>query len=152
MKRKLALTRLNRMLERLRSINGICATPQYDQPFSKIRRAWVFGSVAKGSEEPNDIDVFVEFVTPEIRHQDRYQLRNWQVYYDDLGRFVKLFDYNKFGREVVNKNYLIDREFYKDCGCVRTMCAQGYFINFLKFRLPKINIHVVSEDLVFKKN
>lgn len=62
MNRILAVKNLYRVLQRVRNINGIFATPHENHEFVKIKSVWLFGSVAKGSEKPNDIDIFVELL------------------------------------------------------------------------------------------
>lgn len=60
MKRQTALRNLDKIIQKVRSINGIYPTPLCDFDFVKVQRMWVFGSVAKGSMEPDDLDIFIE--------------------------------------------------------------------------------------------
>ncbi|WP_227430766.1 nucleotidyltransferase domain-containing protein [Psychrobacter sp. I-STPA6b] len=66
MKRATALKNLNRIICKIHSINGIYATPLCNNEFVKIKKAWVFGSVAKGSEAPNDLDIFIEVASHKL--------------------------------------------------------------------------------------
>jgi len=45
---------------RVKSVNGLLATPLCEYEAVRISRVWVFGSTAKGSDSPNDLDVLIE--------------------------------------------------------------------------------------------
>ena len=60
MKRLTALRNLREIERRLHVVNGILATPNCERDAYRVSRVWVFGSVAKGSETPNDVDVMIE--------------------------------------------------------------------------------------------
>jgi predicted nucleotidyltransferase len=59
-KRELALRYAHEVARRVHGVNGILATPLCDYEAVRIKRIWVFGSVAKGSEWPNDLDLLIE--------------------------------------------------------------------------------------------
>ena len=46
--------------ERLKSAAGVICTPGTSHEALRVKRAWVFGSTAKGSEHPNDLDIILE--------------------------------------------------------------------------------------------
>lgn len=54
--KRMALT----IAERLKSAAGVIGTPGSDHEALRVKRAWVFGSTAKGSEHPNDLDIIME--------------------------------------------------------------------------------------------
>lgn len=60
MKRATAIKYSIEVAKRLHSINGILSTPVCRNEFVKISRVWVFGSTAKGSQNPNDLDLMIE--------------------------------------------------------------------------------------------
>lgn len=60
MKRQTALNYSREIARRLHSINGIFATPLCEHEAVRVSRVWVFGSTAKGSQRPNDLDVMFE--------------------------------------------------------------------------------------------
>ena len=60
MKRATAIRYSVEVARRLHSINGLLATPICRNEFVKISRVWVFGSTAKGSQNPNDLDLMIE--------------------------------------------------------------------------------------------
>ena len=60
MKRATALKHAEEISRRIRSVNGILATPNCTFPALRIRRAWVFGSTVKGSDAPNDLDILLD--------------------------------------------------------------------------------------------
>ncbi|MBU2968760.1 hypothetical protein KO527_05280 [Pseudoalteromonas sp. C2R02] len=57
MKRSTATKHLNTIIERLKENNGMFYTPDCDRPMVVVFDAWVFGSYAKGSDQPNDLDI-----------------------------------------------------------------------------------------------
>jgi predicted nucleotidyltransferase len=60
MRRELALQYAIEVARRVHHINGLLATPLCNYEAVRIKRIWVFGSVAKGSETPNDLDLLIE--------------------------------------------------------------------------------------------
>ena len=60
MRREVALRYADKVAQRLHSVNGILATPMCGSEAVRFRRVWVFGSTAKGSESPNDLDLLIE--------------------------------------------------------------------------------------------
>lgn len=146
MKRPAAIRNLNTVIKRLHSINGLLATPMHNHPFIKVRRAWVFGSVAKGKLEPNDVDVFVELVKPDIRKKySRYDL-NDGTRYDDLGRKVKYSRMVNGELYGLHGGYLLDVPLWKDTGLCFAKSAEECFVIWLKKRMPKVSIHIVGND------
>lgn len=45
---------------RVTEVNGVILTPRGEHKFVKINRMWVFGSVVKGSLNPNDLDLLID--------------------------------------------------------------------------------------------
>jgi len=60
MKRATAIKYSIEVARRLHSVNGLLATPVCGNEFVRISRVWVFGSTAKGSQTPNDLDLMIE--------------------------------------------------------------------------------------------
>lgn len=60
MKRTTALRYADEIAARVRSVNGLLATPLADREAVRIKRVWVFGSTVKGSQAPNDLDLLIE--------------------------------------------------------------------------------------------
>lgn len=61
MKLELAERYVQKIVDRCKSVNGILATPLCDNEAIRIHQVWVFGSVVKGSQDPNDLDVMVRW-------------------------------------------------------------------------------------------
>jgi predicted nucleotidyltransferase len=61
MKRDLALRRLQRIIDRINAVNGVFETPDARYPAVRLINVWLFGSLLKGSETPNDIDLLFEY-------------------------------------------------------------------------------------------
>ena len=72
MKRETALRYAREIARRLHEVNGLLATPVCNYEAVRVRRVWVFGSTAKGAENPNDLDVMIELDCMVGRH------RTWQ--------------------------------------------------------------------------
>jgi predicted nucleotidyltransferase len=60
MKHQTAIKNLNIIADKMRRLSGLIGTPDADFEAFKITRAWLFGSVAKGSQSPKDIDILIE--------------------------------------------------------------------------------------------
>lgn len=60
LKLKTALKNADEIARRIRSVNGLLATPLCDYEAVRISRVWVFGSTVKGSQNPNDLDLLIE--------------------------------------------------------------------------------------------
>lgn len=71
MKRGTALRYAREIARRVHAVNGLLATPGCCREAVRISRVWVFGSTAKGSESPNDLDLLIE-----IRYAGRR--RSWR--------------------------------------------------------------------------
>jgi predicted nucleotidyltransferase len=62
MKRSTALKNATEIARRIKSVNGLLATPLCNREAVRIKRAWVFGSTVKGSGFPNDLDILLELI------------------------------------------------------------------------------------------
>lgn len=60
MKRATALRMAHTVAARLRAACGLIGTPGTCSEAVRVRRAWLFGSTAKGSLSPNDVDILIE--------------------------------------------------------------------------------------------
>lgn len=61
MKRDVALRYAEMIHRRLKLVNGLLATPLCNFEAVRFRRVWIFGSTVKGSQDPNDLDVLIEW-------------------------------------------------------------------------------------------
>ena len=61
MKRATALRYCKEINRRLREVNGRVPTPRGEFAFMNVEEVWVFGSTAKGSEQPRDVDILIKF-------------------------------------------------------------------------------------------
>lgn len=61
MKRATALRYCKEIHDRLTEVNGRLPTPRGEFTFITIEAVWVFGSTAKGSAQPRDLDILVKF-------------------------------------------------------------------------------------------
>ena len=68
MKRQTALKYLQEIARRAHSVNGLLATPLCEKEAVRVSRIWVFGSTAKGSQSPNDLDLLID-MRPVGRHR-----------------------------------------------------------------------------------
>lgn len=60
MKLAVALRYAEEVRRRIKSVNGLYATPLCQRECVSIRAVWVFGSTVKGSQEPNDLDILID--------------------------------------------------------------------------------------------
>lgn len=75
MRRATALRYAREIARRLHEVNGVLATPLCQREAVRIKRVWVFGSTAKGAENPNDLDVMIELDCQVGRHRSWRQAR-----------------------------------------------------------------------------
>lgn len=61
MKLKTSINNTLAVVDRVRRINGIMATPEDHHEFIKVKRVWLFGSTIRGKPNPNDTDMLFEF-------------------------------------------------------------------------------------------
>jgi hypothetical protein len=71
MKRATAIRSALTIAGRLKRCAGIIGTPDALYEGLRVRRAWLFGSAAKGADRPSDVDVLLE-----ASHAGRFQARN----------------------------------------------------------------------------
>lgn len=119
MKRETALKNLKKIIDKVKAVNGILSTPKHRNDYIKIKRMWLFGSVAKGKQNPNDIDVFIEV----LNDSKRYKLEN-------TDRFL-------------------DKEYYRKYGIRRLKASEFYLKKWLRSGMKNVSIHVLGEDEVF---
>lgn len=120
MKRSTAIKNINTIIRRVKSVNGLLGTPKHRYDFVKIKRVWLFGSTAKGSTNPNDIDIFVEIINvgPHFsasKHTDRF----------------------------------FDKKFFRCEGVKLLSESSTYAIKWLRSGMKMVSIHRVGDDLIF---
>lgn len=72
MKRATALRYCREIAQRVQTVDGVIPTPFGSHQGIRIKRMWIFGSTAKGSESPNDLDLLVDYEN----HGDRQSWRD----------------------------------------------------------------------------
>lgn len=80
---------------------------------------WLFGSVAKGKQNPNDIDIFIEV----------------------------LRDYKRYTTE--NTDRFFDKDYYRRYGIRCLKDSDFYLKKWLRNGMKNVSIHVFGEDEVF---
>lgn len=60
MRRETAIKNAAEVARRIRQASGCLGTPGFQFEALRIRRAWVFGSTIKGSQNPNDVDILLD--------------------------------------------------------------------------------------------
>lgn len=120
MKHSTALKHVQEIIDRLNDCKGIIETPLHYHDRARINQAWIFGSVAKGALEPNDVDIFIDI--------------------EDIGDFYP---------PSVYPNRLVDKEFQRRSGIKLGKPSTPTAIKILRKGMKKISIHTVSDDLIF---
>lgn len=127
MKRATALKNATKIADRLRGINGIYCSPLCDDDFLKVKRVWLFGSTAKGSENPNDLDIFVELLPKR--------------------------SYRRKGRDPMFRNNHTLHGSYKPRKSNRSFItptsARDEFAKWLRKNMPRTSIHFVDWERDF---
>lgn len=139
MKRSSALKNIKKMVDKVRMVNGILSTPLHDSHFVKVKRMWLFGSVAKGSDEPNDIDIFVE-LAGEVN-----SINLPRVYRGKYAHFLK--HKRRYGGLKLDKQSAQ----WKNLRVAAPPRSSETFIKWLRKDMRKISIHVVGHDEIFEK-
>lgn len=136
MKRQTAIKNLNTIIKRLNDVNGIFPTPHHDSDFVRVKRAWVFGSVAKGAENPNDLDIFLETVG--CNSQTRNRKGKLVIYRrNKRGEIIGLTGAWKPDKTVT---YVPSRK-----------SARHSLIIWLRSKMKKVSVHFVDSDEVFNE-
>jgi len=60
LKRSTAIKTALEIADRVKKWNGIIGTPECEFTAFRIKRMWLFGSTAKGYENPNDVDILID--------------------------------------------------------------------------------------------
>ena len=147
MKRSTALKNVQKMIDRVRAINGILATPMHNNPFVKVKRMWLFGSVAKGAVEPNDIDIFVELIDEEQRYTDELI---WDKCYPRVYR-ERWPHFRKHKR--LSGAFKMDKQApqWRNMHIPTPPRSDFTFIKWLRKDIRKVSVHVVGHDEIFDK-
>lgn len=126
MKRQTAEKNLKTVIQRLHEINGLLVTPLHNWDALKIKRAWLFGSFAKGVDEPNDLDIFFEVVA--FRRD----------YRDYIGPNNRL-----------RGCYKLDKAYRRSYGMVRAIQSDETFVKWVRKDMKKVSVHIVGHDGCF---
>ena len=136
MKRATAIKNLNNIINKVRSVNGIYPTPLCNEEFLKIKRVWVFGSVAKGSDSPNDLDIFIEILNHSESKQPTRKGR--QKMYRSAGLRRKLHGGYKMDKSTQNRSV------------PSSVSSKSELCKWLRAGAQKTSIHFVGEDEIFE--
>lgn len=91
MKHSTSVANAQYVADQLRRVSGIIATPNCAHDAVRVKRAWLFGSTAKGKENPNDTDIIIEYV---LIGKPKWSGRNGKV----SGHFrINRDSYRRFG-------------------------------------------------------
>lgn len=61
MRRETAIRYALTIAERIKKYHGVFCTPLMNRDCVRIKRVWLFGSTVKGSHNPNDVDILIEY-------------------------------------------------------------------------------------------
>ena len=81
MKRETAIRNVQRIADTLHETNGLIGTAGTSYDAVRIKRAWVFGSTAKGKENPNDVDILLDISNAGRRYwtnKDKDRGQRWR--------------------------------------------------------------------------
>lgn len=126
MKRHTAEKNLKTVIQRLHKINGVLATPLHNWDAVRTKRAWLFGSFAKGKDEPNDLDIFVEVIACRRDYRDYIGLNNR-----------------------LRGCYKLDKAYRRSYGMVRAIRSDEAFVKWVRKDMKKVSIHIVGNDVCF---
>ena len=80
---------------RIKHCNGLIGTPHASHEALRIKRAWLFGSTAKGKQNPNDTDILLEceavgrfrFNNAKMEPKSRSSGHRYRLHAMDEGRY-----------------------------------------------------------------
>lgn len=124
MKYETAIKNAREIAARIKKVNGLIGTPGCEYDVFKIRRAWLFGSTAKGKSNPGDVDILIE------GHA--------------VGR--RLFAGCRANRGVPWSNALADKEFKRRYGISVSKSSKMNAVLFLTKNMKMIRVHDYSVD------
>ena len=124
MKRATALRMAHTVAARLRAACGLIGTPGTSSEALRVRRAWLFGSTAKGSLSPNDVDILLE-MSPVGR------------------RFTTSRIAKHYG---VHGGARIDKGYYRRCGIPLPMDATTVGLLHLRGHMKRLSLHNYAID------
>lgn len=129
MRREIAIRRALRVADRVREAGGLIPTPRATHEFFEVKKIWLFGSTAKGSESPNDIDLLYEGNYCGARYTS---IEGKQLHKFFLGMGVKV---------PVDSEYAALKIIAKGCGMVRLHDAKidG------EIAYPRIQLYPINE-------
>ncbi len=116
MKRQTAIRHVHTIAERLRSVGGVIDTPTAQFPRVVVRDAWVFGSVVKGSESPNDVDILLDY------------------------------DVDGHARKVCEEGVLFDKDTLRRRNILAPLDSEEVALRWLKNGMRMISLHIYRID------
>lgn len=149
MKRDTALKNTYKLIQRIKSINGILSTPLANVDYIKIKRAWLFGSVLKGSENPNDVDIFIELEGYTEDHRFTTISENPKYVKKSRRKRIRPLRDNRI--DGLHGGYRFDRNdsLFKSCGMRLPISSADTLNKWLRKHMHKVSIHYTYYDQVF---
>jgi predicted nucleotidyltransferase len=129
MKLEAAISKAKIIAERIKQSNGLIGTPECSFEAYRIKRAWLFGSTAKGKDNPNDVDILIE-----AREAGRPQRTQRNKSYTKDRRFNRAC------------NARIDKQYYRSYGMIRGICTYKTAQSFLRGHLKMVRFHSIEID------
>lgn len=122
MRRATALRAAETIAARVKAHGGLIGTPHADYEAVRIKRVWLFGSTAKGSEAPNDVDILLEYI-----RCGRHQLcGKWRRYRASNAKLAK--------------------RYYRSTGIKTAICAANEALRHLRGALKMVRFHSFDVD------
>lgn len=137
-------------MQRIKNINGIFATPHENDEYLKIKKVWLFGSLAKGSEDPNDVDIFIElhgFIPDSFERYDKVKSHE-RKFRRKKRRKIK-------GMSIIQYHgcFKLDKKsaYYREFGVPKIVNSVESLRHYLSKSIPSASIHFVHDDLIFSE-
>jgi len=125
MKLATALKNAALITERLKSVNGLIGTPGTQFEAVRVRRAWLFGSAAKGCAAPNDVDILLEYWACGRQYTTQ------KILHCGTGR---------------RAGAMVDKEFRRRHGVSLPMDAEAYALKWLRRHMKRVSLHDYKID------
>ena len=140
MKRATAIKTALEIAERVKKCSGVIGTPECEFTAFRIKRMWLFGSTAKGCENPNDVDILIDGSECGLS-----QFANWKSKSSMRG-------YVRDRKKMVTKRFIkfrlgkIDKSYLKSTGVPHAISSRITALRMVRGNSKMVRFHEFDVD------
>lgn len=140
MKRSTAIKTALEIAERVKKCSGVIGTPECEFTAFRIKRMWLFGSTAKGYENPNDVDILIDGGECGL-----IQFANWKNKKSMAG-FVKDRKRKSDRSFVKFRLGKTDKGYLRSCGVYAAVSSRLTALRMIKGKSKMVRFHEYEDD------